>query len=190
MSLIDLFYSKEDLTERQTRLHNLMVFLLKLSAAGLVFQLILFLYPDTTGFQAFLAVLTEKLTDPLLVEDLSSSGIYVMADEVTYVISQDCLGWKSMSVFTGLVFAASSKLRDHLGSIFAGVAIIFLLNIIRIVTTLYLSHLGFLSFEVVHDLFWKWSLTFAVLLMWVFWFERIRENEPEFWYHLRDIDVF
>lgn len=163
-----------EMDQRQRKLYSSLVFLSKMLFAGLIFQLILYIYPDTTGAQAFLARIVAALTDPLLKASFTASGIKVVTDGVSYVISQDCLGWKSMAAFTALVFSSAESFRDNLKYVFSGVFLIFLANIVRIVTTIYLSHIGLVSFEVIHDFFWKWSLTALVLFMWVFWFEKLR----------------
>jgi len=169
----------QELNERQQKLFEGLKFLSKLLFAGLIFQAILFIYPDTTSAQALLAQLIAFLVDPLMKASFTVSGINVVTDGVHYIITQDCLGWKSMAAFTALVFASTEKYRKNLKYVFGGLVLIFLANIVRIVTTIYLSHTGVISFEIIHDTLWKWSLTAIVFVLWMVWFEKLRHiDEP------------
>ncbi|PSH01593.1 MAG: hypothetical protein BRC26_03245, partial [Nanohaloarchaea archaeon QH_8_44_6] len=167
-------FDRKEMNQRQKKLFKGLKFLSKLLIAGLIFQSILFIYPDTTSFQVFLAQIVAVIVDPLMKASFSVSGINVVTDGVRYIITQDCLGWKSMAAFTALVFASTEKYRKNLKYIFAGVALIFLANIVRIVTTIYLSHTGIISFQIIHDTLWKWSLTGLVLVLWILWFEKLQ----------------
>lgn len=178
MNRLERFFDVE-MDERQKKLYQTLLFFSKLLFAGLIFQAILYIYPDTTGAQAFLAQIVAFLMDPLMKASFTAAGIDVVTDGVRYVITQDCLGWKSMAAFTGLVFASAESFRKNLKYVFGAIAFIYVANILRILTTIYLSELGIVSFDVIHDIFWKWSLTALVLVMWVFWFEKLRHiDEP------------
>lgn len=178
MNLLQNF-SREEINERQEKLFEGLKFLSKLLFAGLIFQAILYIYPDTTGVQAVLAQIIAIIVDPLMRASFTASGINVVTEGVHYIITQDCLGWKSMAAFTALVFASTERYRKNLKYVFGGFVLIFLANIVRIVTTIYLSHTGFISFEIIHDTLWKWSLTGIVFVLWVIWFEKLQHiDEP------------
>lgn len=170
-------FSKENMNRRQEKLFEVVKFLSKLVFTGLIFQAILYIYPDTNSAQAFLAQIIAVLVDPLMKASFTASGIDVLTDGVRYIITQDCLGWKSMAAFTALIFASTERYRKNLKYVFGGLVVIFLANIVRIVTTIYLSHTGIISFEIIHDTLWKWSLTGLVLLLWVLWFEKLQYVE-------------
>lgn len=172
--------SKENMNQRQEKLFEGLKFLSKLLFAGLIFQSILYIYPDTTGVQALLAQLIAFLVDPLMKASFTASGINVVTEGVHYIITQDCLGWKSMAAFTALVFASTEKYRKNLKYIFGGLVLVVLANIVRIVTTIYLSHTGVISFEIIHDTLWKWSLTGIVFILWIIWFEKLRHIDEPF----------
>jgi len=172
-------FERKEMNKRQKKLFEGLKFIFKLLFAGLIFQAILFIYPDTTSAQAFLAQIVAVIVDPLMKASFTVSGINVVTDGVHYIITQDCLGWKSIAAFTGLIFASTEKYRKNLKYIFAGTALIFLANIARIVTTIYLSHTGIISFQIIHDTLWKWSLTGLVLVLWILWFEKLQYiDEP------------
>jgi len=162
-------FTTAELTDRQEKLNKTFLFMLKLLAAGAVFQLILYLYPDTTGLQVALAQQIHAITG-FFGMNFEQQGIYLISDSARYYITQDCLGWKSMAMFTGLVFAGSTRFRNHLKYILGGVIVIYAANIVRIITTLYLSEAGIISFGVIHGIMWKWGLTALVLVMWLVWY--------------------
>jgi len=156
----------EDFDERQRKLFETSVFMAKMLGAGAVFHLILLLYPSTYGFQSALAEITQRILGIFGIY-LERQGINLIDYNVTYVVTQDCLGWKSMSAFTALVFSSTNEYRKYFKPLLVGLFAIAFLNVIRIVTTIYLSHIQLISFEIVHSLFWKWGLTFFVLVLWL-----------------------
>lgn len=156
--------------ERQQKLFQTSLFLGKLLAAGAVFQTFIFLYPETYGIQSWYAGMITGLLNSLGLEATSSSH-YVLMDSGIYRITQDCLGWKSMAAFTGLVFA-SGPLRRHYRFLLAGFLTLMIANVVRVVSTVYLSHTGFVSFDIIHGTLWKWGLTALVLIIWFYWFRR------------------
>lgn len=165
----DNVFTTADLTERQEKLNKTLLFMIKLLAAGAVFHLILNIYPDTTSLQIALAQQVDAILSTIGL-NLQQDGIYLISEQARYYITQDCLGWKSMAMFTGLVFAGSAKFRNHLKYVFGGIMLIYLANIVRVVSTIYLAEAGIISFGVIHGILWKWGLTALVLVMWLTWF--------------------
>ncbi|MFB6115623.1 MAG: exosortase/archaeosortase family protein, partial [Candidatus Nanohalobium sp.] len=142
MKDLEQFFSKEEMNERQIKLYQMLVFFAKLLAVGLVFQAILYIYPDTTGIQALLADLIAAVVNPIMKDPFTASGIEIVTKGEIYIITQDCLGWKSMAAFIALVFASSEKFLDHSKALIAGIGLIFVANVVRIVTTIFLAHGG------------------------------------------------
>jgi exosortase/archaeosortase family protein len=162
-----------EMDERQQKLFRTSLFLGKLLAAGAVFQAVIFLYPETYGIQAWYAGMISGVLNSLGLEATASSH-YILMDSGIYRITQDCLGWKSIAAFTGLMFASGS-LRKHYRFLLAGIGTLLVANVVRVVSTVYLSHTGVVSFDIIHGTLWKWGLTAVVLLMWFYWF-RSRGN--------------
>lgn len=159
----------EEFNERQKKLFDTSIFLSKMLLAGAFFQLLIIIYPDTTGFQAALADITQRILEILGV-NLRKQGINLIDQNVTYIVTQDCLGWKSMAAFTALIFSSTNQYRKYIKPLVLGLLAIINVNIFRIVTTIYLSHINLISFEIIHSFFWKWGLTFLVIIMWIIWF--------------------
>ncbi|MFB6203396.1 MAG: archaeosortase/exosortase family protein [Candidatus Nanohaloarchaea archaeon] len=166
---------RSELSERERKLFDTLVFMTKFLAVGLVFQVILWIYPDTSSLQAGFAVLINQILD-LLGFDFVTRGTYIISTSVDYVITQDCLGWKSMMAYIGLMFASSEDLRAHLKALAGGLGVIAVANVVRVVTTIYLSHMDIISWDIIHGLLWKWGLTAVVLVVWFYWFRYYRRE--------------
>ncbi len=166
-------------TERQEKLYQTMFFLLKLVLLGIVFRGLLFIYPDTYALQNMFASLIGTILSPFM--QVQINEIYILTLNNSYIIVQDCLGWKSMAVFTALFFSSIplDRVRDNLKYLLYGLVAIFLANIVRVTTTVYLSEIGVISFEVIHSLLWRWGLTLIVFAVWLYWFTQILDTEGE-----------
>lgn len=162
---------KQDFNERQRKLYDTSIFLGKMLIAGAVFQTILFLYPDTYGIQAFFTRITAGTLN-VIGMPATSEGILIFLEESSYRVTQDCLGWKSIAAFTGLMFASSDEVLDHRNFVVLGIAALLMGNLVRVVTTIYLSHANIISFEIIHGLFWKWGLTALVMALWLYWLRK------------------
>jgi exosortase/archaeosortase family protein len=169
----------EEFTETQKKLFETLMFLTKLVAAGVVFRGILLVYPDTRLLQSLLASLINAMLNSSGIEAVRE-GIAITIGDTPYIITQDCLGWKSMAAFAGLVYASSKRTLEHLNFILQGFAVIIVANIIRVYSTVLLAEKGIFSFQIIHDFLWKWSLTLLVLIIWAYWFRKMKEREPAF----------
>jgi exosortase/archaeosortase family protein len=160
---------REELDERQERLLDTNIFFGKMLLVGAVFHLILYLYPNTVPIQAAFGDLITGIMNSLGYS-FSSPGVFILQGEKAYEITQDCLGWKSMMAFVALMYASPGRLRDNLKYLGAGLLLIAAANVVRVVTTIHLSELGIISFEIIHGVLWKWGLTALVLVGWAAWF--------------------
>ena len=161
--------------EVDERLLETSIFVSKLLFAGLIFQAVLYIQPSTYQIQvAFTSLISSLLSAAGL--ELTHSGIRIFTPEAAYIIVQDCLGWKSMAAFLGLVWASTSRTVEHLNFILAGLGVLILGNIIRVFSTVYLAEIGWISFELIHGVLWRWSLTILVLGMWAYWLRNWKEK--------------
>ncbi len=166
----------ENADSRQKKLYKTSLFTGKFLIAGIVFQLILYINPDTYQVQAAFTTLMAFLLSVAGLE-LTYTGIRIFTSEAVYVIVQDCLGWKSMAVFIALIYASTSRTLEHLKYILIGLLVLVIANIVRVFTTVYLSEIGLISFEVIHGTLWRWSLTIVVLALWIYWFNNLKDKE-------------
>lgn len=158
------------LSEKQEKLLEANIFLGKMLAVGAVFHMVLWLYPDTSGIQAYYAEIIASIMN-FFGYSFRAESVFILPG---YEITQDCLGWKSMMAFTALVFSSTKRYRKNLKYVLAGTAVILVANTVRIITTIHLSEIGLISFEIIHGFLWKWSLTALVLIAWIYWFHRYR----------------
>ncbi len=157
----------------QRKLRETSFFILKLFLAGVMFRAVIFLNPDTYMIQSYLAEIT-KQTVNFLGLGLERDGIFLLGSEKSFVVDQDCLGWKSMSVFIALVFASTKNFLRHWKILLIGLTILSLANLLRVVSTVYLSYIGVISFDLIHNFLWQWGLSFIVLAVWVYWLKNIQ----------------
>lgn len=158
-----------NLSEREERLYSTSVFLIKMLFAGLVFRGILFLNPDTFFLQEYLTHITQEILSFTGIS-LERQGNLLFSTNSSYIVTRDCLGWKSMAALAGLTFASSKKFLRHWKFLTVAIVLTAVLNVIRVVTTVYLSYNGIISFEIIHTVFWKWGLTVFVLGAWFLYF--------------------
>lgn len=164
-SLENILPAEED---REEKLKKTSVFLAKLLAVGLVFRAVLYIRPDTTFLQAHLASLTAYLLS-LIDVNLEVQGALLVGESSSYIVNQDCLGWKSGFAFVGLMLASTKDLAKDYKFILGGLAAILVLNMLRVVTTVYLSYKNIISFDIIHTVLWRWGLTTIVLILWISW---------------------
>lgn len=168
----------EEFNERQQKLYELIKFFSRLFLVGIALRGILWIYPDTTGFQAFNADIIAGVMN-LMGYDFSVNGIRILTPGIDYIISQDCTGWKSGMALIGLVYASTGRLRKHYRFVLLGLAAVFIANIIRVVTTIILAESGLVSFEIVHGFLWRWGLTAIVFAVWMVWFKGLEDGEKD-----------
>lgn len=151
------------------------IFLGKMIVLGAIFHLIIYINPDTTSIQEFYAALI-TYTFQLFGFSFVHNTVYIETGTVTFEIIKDCLGWKSMALFTALVLSSTKQYVKNLRYIFLGVLGIAVANYVRVVSTVYLTYLEIISFDIVHDFLWQWGLSSVVLGLWGYWFFFIQKD--------------
>ncbi|MAH42901.1 hypothetical protein CL614_04225 [archaeon] len=107
------------------------------------------------------------------------SGIMITLPEFAGYIAWDCIGWKSIIAFIGLISATHiyngkqfwGKKR-YLG--FALIPVIFVVNLVRIWFMFFIASIDVDLYFLLHDIVWSWGLILLVLILWVLWFKRIQ----------------
>lgn len=162
--------------EQYPELGSLLPFVFKLLLAGLVFRAIIFLNPDTYFLQEQLAELTADTLN-YLGGNYYARDALILGERGSYLVTRDCLGWKSVSAFIGLVFASTKNLVRHSKTLIIGTVLLLVINLVRVVTTVWLSEIGLISFEIIHTFLWRWGMTLTVLIAWYLWLKKHRESE-------------
>lgn len=172
----DFIEGYEESTDRHPKLGSIAPFIFKLFLAGLVFRAILFLEPDTYIFQEYLAQITTFILNGVG-GNYQLQNALILGENGNYLVTRDCLGWKSVSAFIGLVFASTNKFKRNIKMLLIGTAVLLSANLVRIVTTVWLSEIGIISFEIIHTFLWRWGMTALVLLTWYMWLKKYRQPE-------------
>lgn len=105
-------------------------------------------------------------------------SIYGFGFEEPVCISWDSTGWKSMYALVALVIAtpviAWKKKLKFLG---IGLPLVFLINYLRIVTTILIAlKFGWNYFDVIHTFLWREGLILAVVAIWYVWLRKEKYN--------------
>ncbi len=124
----------------------------------------------------------QELNANLVAGTLKTIGYNAYADGISVVlqsdgitrnidISWDSSGWKSMYAVASLILATPvSRLARKMGFAAAAVGIIFLVNYLRILTTIWISaKFGFDLFDVIHTILWREGLIMVVVAVWLGW---------------------
>jgi len=93
-------------------------------------------------------------------------------------ISWDSTGWKSMYALAALAIATPFvRWKKKLKFLSIGIPAVFLLNYIRIVSTILIAiKFGFQYFDIVHTLLWREGLILIIVAIWYVWLRRIKYN--------------
>lgn len=156
--------------EEYPRLKDMLSFISVMLAAGLIFRLVIFLDPDTYFLQEQLAGVSSQFLN-YFGYTFETQGALIIGETNNYLITRDCLGWKSMAAFTALIAASADKIRNEARIILIGLTAIVLANLVRIVSTVMLSEMGVISFDIIHTFLWRWGMTLIVLLLWYLWLD-------------------
>lgn len=91
-------------------------------------------------------------------------------------ISFDSTGWKTLYCLVALAIATPKrKMKDKLKFLSIDLPVLFILNFLRISTTILVAVVyGFKYFEVVHIFLWREGLIAAVVIIWYLW---VRKKE-------------
>lgn len=169
---------KERLTKR---LVSVLIFLVTLNL--LAIPLYIALYADFS-FEP-LQELNAKMVSGTL--KLFGYNVYVDGHTVNLVsgdtpekigISWDSTGWKSMYAIASLIIATPiSRISRRIKSATIGIAIIFFVNYLRILTTIMISaNFGFRLFDIIHTVLWREGLILVVVAVWFIWMRMEKYN--------------
>lgn len=129
---------------------------------------------DATALQVFVAKSVKALLMSSGIAVTESGAFLSMATKtgaLTVEIIKDCVGWKSVLAFFGLVFATPGiTLKKRMLGLAIGSPIIFLGNILRIYATVLVTVWKGTGFwEITHTYLWQEGLIILVILTWYLW---------------------
>jgi exosortase/archaeosortase family protein len=167
------------------KLWTLLLFLIKFNILAIPMYLVLLLNLSYPPLQTFLTDITYRNLNlmgyhaTLVNSPASEVPLIFFSDQFPKVqISWDSTGWKSMYALLALTIATPfSDFKRKIRFLAVGIPSIFLLNYLRIITTILISlTFGVQYFEVVHTLLWREGLILAVITIWYLWLKKVKYN--------------
>lgn len=152
-------------------------FLIKFNLLAIPMYIIILSGFEFVHAQSIIAEISYRVIDALGYS-ISKIGITLSltlpSSIATVVIGSDCTAWKSMYMLAALMIASPvANNRKKLKHILIGISAIFLINIIRIVTTMLSGYwFGFQSLEIVHTALWQQGMILAVVGIWFIWVKK------------------
>lgn len=147
-------------------------FLVKFNLLAIPMYLALFFGISFYPLQRFLTTALEKTLNAIGYVAVSDGNIMLIEGfPIPVDITWDCTGWKSMWTLTALVIATPRKNRHGKAKfLLFSLPLLFLLNFVRILTTILLSFIfGFQHLDIIHTFFWREGLIIAVITAWYLW---------------------
>ena len=161
--------------KKQTKLIQVAQFFLVFNLLALPMYFILLADLSFLPLQDFLAAMTSQVLQLQKIPAVSSGSFVTIFDTSGVLrniqISFDSTGWKSVYALVALIIATPlPSMRRKLRFLAVGVPAIFVLNFLRIWSTIWYSYVyGWENFDVIHTLLWREGLIALVLLFWFFW---------------------
>jgi exosortase/archaeosortase family protein len=161
---------KIKLNKRQKGLFDTLLFLVKLMIFAIPLYLIL-------SFEGIVYPLQEAVSQNIgfILQSLgfkvSLDGFLIKANDIVFLISEDCTGWKSMLFLTAVIFAVPRvSMKKRLVGLVIGIPLIYIGNLARILLVVFAWQGYGLEFaNIIHDYFWQAGLISLVLIIWVSW---------------------
>lgn len=167
-----------ELSERGVeKIEMLADFLIKFNLLAIPMYIVLFLGIELYPLQIALTDLVHGIITALGYEAVKNGIMLTFVNPpfaATIVMGIDCTAWKSMYALAALMLA-SPVVNDKkkLKYILLGVLFVFVLNIVRLVTTVLIGYqfgMGYL--DIVHTLLWREGMIFAVIAIWLLWIKK------------------
>lgn len=159
------------------KLETIVWFLIKFNILAIPLYLVMYLNFTLPPLQTFLATLSSYGIN-LFGYHLTQDEMFLYSGSQQIEISWDSTGWKSMYALAALVIATPvSDLHKKIRFLFIGVPLVFLINYLRITSTILVSlKFGFQYFDIIHMFLWREGLILAVVAIWYVWLRKKRYN--------------
>jgi len=153
------------------------IFLVKFALLSLPLHFLLWLNFDARPVQEFVAHAVNQmlsLSGIASVQNGATLAVQTVSGPLLVEIIKDCVGWKSMLALFGLISATPKiAMRKRIIGLLVGAPAIFLLNLVRIWSTIYITAIkGYSFWEITHTFLWQEGLMLAVLGVWWVWMKR------------------
>jgi exosortase H (IPTLxxWG-CTERM-specific) len=102
----------------------------------------------------------------------TASGTLLQVEGFAAQVDDVCTGIFVVAIYFSAVLAYPSRMKEKLKGLLLGASVILSLNLIRVVSLMYIGRYFPSFFEVAHLLIWQSLIIFAALLIWIYWTER------------------
>ena len=100
------------------------------------------------------------------------SGTMLQVEGFAAQIDDVCTGIFVVAIYLAAVLAYPSRLADKLKGCLLGASAILILNLIRVISLMYIGRYLPELFETAHLLIWQSLIIFSALFVWIYWTER------------------
>ncbi len=166
---------EEDLDHRQKKLYSSFKFLIKLLLLSIPLYILLYIEWDPVMLRSFKASVVGQIVSFLGLE-IEQYSTFVVTERFTLDVTRDSTAWKSMLAVAALVLATEFRWKKKIKGAVIGVVFVFVVNIIRISSMIFMVIVLGFSYEMVHTFLWRWGLTFFIFLYWYFWLIKERKS--------------
>lgn len=151
-------------------------FLLVFNLFAIPMYLIMYTNFQIESFKSLNAFLSSKILNLLGLNSVVYSNV-ISIDSYKFHISWDSTAWKSLYALFCLVIATPIAMKKKIWIIVLGLPIIFLANLLRIASTIYISLTSnMLSFSFLHLLLWREGMILLVISIWGIWLWKEKNN--------------
>ena len=102
----------------------------------------------------------------------TATGTLLSVEGFSAQIDDVCTGIFIVAIYLSAVLAYPSRAREKLRGLLLGASAILILNLIRVVSLMYIGVYLPQFFETAHLLVWQSLIIFTTLLVWLYWTER------------------
>jgi exosortase H (IPTLxxWG-CTERM-specific) len=102
----------------------------------------------------------------------TASGTVLQVEGFTARIDDVCTGVFVVAIYFSAVLAYPSRMKEKLKGLALGASVIFSLNLVRVVSLMYIGRYFPSFFETAHLLIWQSLIIFFALLAWLYWTAR------------------
>jgi exosortase H (IPTLxxWG-CTERM-specific) len=102
----------------------------------------------------------------------TASGTSLKVEGFAAQIDDVCTGIFVVAIYLSAILAYPSRAGEKLKGLLMGASAILLLNLIRVVSLMYIGLYLPQFFETAHLLVWQSLIIFSALLVWIYWTER------------------
>ena len=156
---------KKDFQEVQEKLLANWIFLFQMTILGLILSFLsaqkFELSIIQSGYAAITGAILNYTYTPTTVQ-----GQLIETQKETYRIIRDCTGWKSLYLFAALTVTTTKNKYKVIDYLVTGTIIVIAINIVRLYTTIVLSEIGIISFEIIHNWIWNTGMIITTLIIW------------------------